>query len=98
MRIQQIDPNSRCFSAECRGKWYCSDSKPGHDGDPINRYLQHDGSWGKITQYFDNEQDINTALSKGEQPDFSLSLQELQDRADIRQMTENCMRDWEGLE
>lgn len=93
MHIEQIAPDSLIFPQECRGKYFCSTRADGPDGDPIHRYLQLDGSWGKITRYFDNEEQIHNALSNREQPDFTLSQQELQDRADIRQMVDDGFLD-----
>jgi len=82
MIIQQITSAVVC-GASYVGKWYAADSIPGPDGEPIHRYLQPDGSWGRTTKYFGTEQEVEDALSKGLKPDFSLSKRELFDRREI---------------
>ena len=91
MRIVQITSKVTCGPAYV-GKWYCADSTPGTDGDPIIRYLQHDGTWGKNTQYFDNKPEVQTALDKGHQPDFTVDKQEQHDRNLIREMAHDAAR------
>ena len=83
MRIVQITP-SQVSSKDTWDKWYCSDSVDGPDGDPVIRYLKLDGTWGKITEYFDTRAEVDSALAKGHPPDFSVSSQELSDRAMTR--------------
>jgi hypothetical protein len=88
INVRQIAENSKCFPAECRGKWYCSANDIGSDGHRVNRYLQSDGNWGPITKYFDNEDEIQALREKGEQPDFTLGIDELMMRVEERQMME----------
>ena len=85
MHITQITSAVIC-GPDHVGKWYCSDSRDGDDGDLIHRYLQHDGTWGKTTAYFDTELELQSALAEGFQPDFTLSNIERMDRADLRDM------------
>lgn len=87
MRIEQITSSVIC-GPKYVGKWYCVESVDGPDGDPIHRYLQHDGSWGKTTQYFDSEADLTAALNPESKPDFSLSQFDLECRAVVRQDVE----------
>lgn len=80
------------------GKWFCSVAEQGTDNHPVHRYLQANGEWGKTTHYFDNEDQIQTALSKGIQPDFTLSERDRQDRAMIRDDIErgfDVMDEWD---
>lgn len=89
MRIMQI--TSRVVCGEQRvGKWFCSDSVKGSDGEGVSRYLQLDGTWGKTAKYFDSKEEIELALAKGHKPDFHCDRQELQDRQLIREMTEEA--------
>lgn len=92
MNIRQITSKVVCGEKNV-GKWYCSDSKTGSDNHPVHRYLQHDGTWGKNTQYFDSKQEIENALAKGHKPDFNIAKQELHDRETIRQDVEHMMND-----
>lgn len=92
MRIMQINSPVVCGPALV-GKWYCSDSVPGKDGDPVVRYLQHDGTWGKTTQYFDSKDVIEEFLKLGHQPDFTVSQQEQFDRNTIRSDVERGFAD-----
>ena len=96
-RIVQVSLDTTVLPSQCRGKWYCSVYDNGSDGWPIYRYLQADGSWGKTTHYFDTQEILAeaalTGTLRGEIPDFFLSNQELQDRAEIREMAEESFRD-----
>lgn len=94
MRILQIIP-SRISSQDTWNKWYCSDSVDGLDGDPVIRYLQSDGTWGKTTHYFDSDWEIHQLLELGHKPDFTLSRRDLEDRAMIRQDIEDGFRELE---
>lgn len=95
MRIMQINSPVVC-GPEYVGKWFCSDSIPGDDGDPVIRYLQHDGRWGKTSDYFDSEAEIHNLLALGHQPDFQMNPREREDRRTIREMAEESFRrDWE---
>ena len=91
MRIIQVV--SKFLGEKYQGKWYCSDSIMGSDGDPIIRYLAKDGKWGKTSQYFDTEEEVNKALEKDFQPDFTMSRQEIESRRLIREMAEDSF-DW----
>lgn len=91
MHIRQI--TSKVVSEKYVGKWYCADSVPGCDGDPVNRYLRADGSWGKTTHYFDSKEAVEQALAVGHKPDFTMSEQELFDRETIRHDVEASMWD-----
>lgn len=93
MKIQQIRNAVTCGKKN-EGKWYCSDFRNGPNGEPIIRYLQHDGTWEKNTAYFDSEDQITEALEEGHEPDFTLSRQEMEDRAMMRQDIE---RDFEPI-
>jgi hypothetical protein len=88
INVRQIAENSKCFSVECCGKWYCSANDIGSDGYRVNRYLQSDGSWGPTTKYFDSGDEIQELREKGEVPDFSLTNEELMMRVEERQMME----------
>lgn len=90
LRIRSIDSPIIC-GKDFVGKWFAASSIDGPDGDPINRYLQLDGSWGKTTRYFNSKEEVESALSKGSIPDFNLSRQELEDRATIRQMSRDSV-------
>ncbi len=74
MRIQQITSKIVC-GPERFSKWYCVDSIVVR-GDTINRYLQADGSWGRVTHYFDTNDEIAQQLSKGIKPNFTVSSSE----------------------
>lgn len=89
--IRQI--NSRSLSEKFQGKWYCVDSIMGSDGDPIHRYLAKDGQWVKNTQYFDTKEEVEKALEKGFQPDFTMDRREIQSRLLMREMVEGF--DWD---
>ena len=95
--IRQITPGTAAFPADIHGKWYCSAHGDGSDGHTVHRYLQADGSWGNTTHYFDTQEAVTEAALvgtlRGEVPDFWLSNQELQDRADIRDMCDEGFRD-----
>ena len=95
--IRQITPGTAAFSSDIHGKWYCSIWGDGSDGWPVYRYLQADGSWDKTSYYFDTQEAVAeaalTGTLRGEMPDFWLSNQELQDRAEIREMAEESFRD-----
>lgn len=91
MKIEQITYS--IIGSDLVGKWYCSDCREGSDGDLVHRYLHHDGTWGKTAAYFDSAEQIAKALELGHVPDFSLSLQEKIDRADMRQMTDDAFRE-----
>jgi len=91
MKIHQIDSAVVC-GADYVGKWYCVDSAPGTDGDPVHRYLQEDGTWGKVTRYFDSRDEIERLLLLGHKPDFNMNRRELEDRALIREMAEDACR------
>ena len=94
MKIQQILSN--VCGPERNGKWYCADSADGTDGYVVNRYLQHNGEWGKTTRYFNTREEIDLALAVGHKPCFSLSRQELDGRAMVREDLEYGFGDpWE---
>ena len=80
MPMRHIPIDSPIFSPQYRGKCYYVESANGPDGDPVYRYLQMDGGWGETAYYFDNEEQIEKALLKGEKPDFTLSQRQLEDR------------------
>lgn len=79
MRIQQITSKFP-VGGQHLGQWYCSDFVMGVDGEPIHRYLQFDGKWGKNSAYFNSKEDIEKALALGFKPDFSLSENEQRSR------------------
>ena len=85
MRICQITSPVVCGPHRV-GQWFCSDSVMGDDGEPVIRYLQHNGSWGLNSNYFQNEAELQNALTVGVKPDFSISKKESLDR--------QTMRDW----
>ena len=92
VHIRQITSAVVC-GADRVGKWFCSVSIPGPDGDPIIRYLQGDGTWGKVTFYFDTQPQLQLELDKGSRPDFTLSERDLCDRAMIRDDLERMMEE-----
>jgi hypothetical protein len=86
--------NYSCLPSKCLGKWYVSIQGDGSDGYPVYRYLQANGCWGNFAYYFNSEDEINIALSSGEQPDFSLDNDELISRFESRLiMKENANDD-----
>jgi len=88
MRILQITSSVVCGESYV-GKWFCSDSiRQGSDDQPVIRYLQLDGSWGRNTQYFDSEEAVNQAISKGIKPDFSITKDESFSRQYFRDLQE----------
>ena len=80
------------------GKWYCSNSVIGDDGDPVIRYLQHDGTWGKTTNYFDSKPEIEKLLELGHRTDFTVSQQEQWGRNMIRSDVQRGFADMERWE
>lgn len=80
------------------GKWFCSDSIMGPDGDPVFRYLQQDGTWGKTTKYFDTVREINELLVNASEPDFTLSEMELHGRAMMREDIERGFEEMDRMD
>jgi hypothetical protein len=98
MRIEQVSDGSLIFSENCWNKWFCSNSAMGSDNQAVHRYLQEDGTWGRCTHYFDSRQDVEQALAKGYQPDFTLSEEQLHWRQVVRQDIEDAWRDLNDLD
>jgi hypothetical protein len=65
----------------------------GNDGDPVIRYLQNDGTWGKTTRYFDDETQIQDLLKLGHKPNFTMDNPERTNRAVIRADIQEMMFD-----
>lgn len=75
MRIQQIDSPVVC-GKEYVGKWYCSDCFNPVDDIPVIRYLGKNGTWGKITEYFDSKAEIDELLKTASPPNFFVDKDE----------------------
>ena len=81
--------------------WYCSVTETGEDGDPVHLYLNKDGGWNKTASYWGTKEQVEERLSQGiGVPDFTLSEDELGQRAAMRACMEDDLDDeyWDDLD
>ena len=77
MKIEQIDLSQFKYNTHLNGKWYCQESiLDSETGELLTRYLQLDGTWARIANYFSSQEEIENTLKLGHKPDFTLSKEE----------------------